>query len=216
VVKLTLLTSAIVLFSAAVPSANAMTAAGEASTSRTLVNGARANAGLASLPIDPRLERIAREHSAHMAERGSISHSDDLGREASAEGVDWGWLGENVGVGPDARTIHDGFMRSPHHKEVVLHRDASAIGVGVTIGEDGRVYLTQVYAKLRGARPAQVVAERRTIHAAAARLIPAAPPTPEARERSADPNVVIDGIVSRGVFAPIDGHRRAGWSANGR
>lgn len=189
-----------VLTTLLVPQAHALTASDEASTSQALVNAARANAGLTSLPSDARLERIARAHSARMAERGSISHSEHLGRNATAEGVDWGWLGENVGVGPDARTIHDGFMHSPHHREIVVHRDANAIGVGVVIGQDGRVYLTQVYAKLRTAAPAPVASERATVRAASSRLVIEAEPAPRVRTPSPDPNVVIGGVVRLGVF----------------
>jgi uncharacterized protein YkwD len=196
-----LLTCALVLGAAAAPSARAMTTSGEESTSRSLVAAARRDAGRPALRVDGRLDRIARAHSAAMAERGAISHSTSLGAEVSDAGIEWRWVGENVGVGPDARMIHRGFMDSPSHRDVLLKTEGNAIGVGAALGTDGRLYVTQVFAKIVAEEPAPAVAMSAPMRAAPA-VAPAAPtpqPKPVAEAETPDPNVVIGGIVPAGV-----------------
>jgi hypothetical protein len=199
------------------PARAATTASRESSTSRALLDAARADAGLRVLEVDTRLERVARAQSERMAERGAIEHNGHLGQDVSATGVDWRWLGENVGVGPDAELIHDGFMASPSHRAVVVHTDANRIGVAAAIGKDGRVYITQVYAKILAPQHAPVAAaeaapvQTTRVRAAAAQLLPDAHDA-----SSADPNALIHGVVAQNVFEAMRGRPRGGLSAVGR
>jgi hypothetical protein len=199
VVKVALVATAALLVACIVPTARAMTASGEASTSRTLVNTARRDAAVSVLPADERLQRIAQEQSERMAAQGSIFHNTHLGEAVTSAGIDWRWVGENVGVGPDAKLIHDGFMHSPHHYEVLMHADANAFGIGAVVGKDGRLYITQVYAKEVSARPPVAApAPTRTAPRPTAASPPPARRTIVARS---DPNALIHGVVPRDTFA---------------
>jgi hypothetical protein len=212
-VKLASITSALILAALVGPSAHAMTASGEASTSRALVASARRDEGRSALRLDARLERIARAQSEEMARRGAIYHNPKLGDEATAAGVDWRWVGENVGVGPDARLIHDGFMNSPHHHEVLMRPDANAFGIAAAIADDGRLYITQVFAKVVSA-PEPAVAVSAPMRAAPVAVVPSAPaPKPAIRIETPDPNVVIGGVVPHGLSA-LDA-RRPGVTRSG-
>jgi uncharacterized protein YkwD len=195
VIKLVLVTGALLLATCVVPPASAAPAAEqEASTSRTLTQAARRNAGRSVLRLDAHLAGVARAQSQQMAARGSIFHNTHLGEDASVAGVDWHWLGENVGVGPDAGLIHDGFMNSPSHREVLLRADATAFAIAAAFGKDGRLYITQVFAKLVAPEPVAAAAAMR-----AAPEAPPAPSMPKKIERTPVPNAVIDGVVAHGL-----------------
>jgi hypothetical protein len=56
----------------------------------------------------------------------------------------WRWVGENVGYGPDWRTVETAFMNSPGHRANILDRDYSQIGIGVVISGN-RIWITQVF-----------------------------------------------------------------------
>jgi uncharacterized protein YkwD len=207
-VKLASITAAVAIATWLAPSAVAVTAAGETATSRSLVNTARRDADLASLPVDLPLQRIAQDQSERMAAQGSIFHNTHLGDAVSAAGIDWRWVGENVGVGPDAKLIHGAFMNSPHHREVLLHPDGNAFGIGAAIGKDGRLYITQVYAKIVPSRP---VAEGHPVRAAPKARPVARPPAPRTVGAPSDPNALIHGVVPHDVFGVTPRGAR-GWN----
>ena len=215
-VKLALLTTAALLATALAPSADAMTASGEAAASRALVDSARLDAVRSALSVDARLERIARAQSEEMAAQGRVSHNTNLGNEASAAGIDWRWVGENVGVGPDAELIHDGFMDSPSHREVLLEAEATALGIGAALGKDGRLYITQVYANVVADDPVAVAAPMRAAPAPTTAAVRPPSTRPGRLLRSPDPNAVIGGVVTQTVSGlttdalPTDEQR--GWA----
>jgi len=124
-----------------------------AATSRSLVNSARSAAGLGALAADSRLDSIAQAQAQRMADRDAIYHNPNLKAEADAAGVNWQWIGENVGVGPDVKSVHDGFMASPGHHENIVYSDYNVIGVGVAIGKDGSVFVAQEFAGLATTPP---------------------------------------------------------------
>lgn len=100
----------------------------------------------ASLQVDAELTGIARRWSAKLAADGRLSHNPNLANEVKQ---DWGKLGENVGTGDNAPQIHDAFMRSPAHKANIVDGEFTHVGVGVVIGEDGRIWVTEVFMRLR-------------------------------------------------------------------
>ncbi|MGH2768542.1 MAG: CAP domain-containing protein [Actinomycetota bacterium] len=115
---------------------------GEESCFTEKLNAERAAAGLASLRMDASLLETARRHSQRMAEAVDIFHNTNLAREAPGS---WRSLGENVGVGPDCDLIHTALMKSPPHRKNILDSIFDSLGIGVIIGSDGGVYVTQVF-----------------------------------------------------------------------
>lgn len=63
---------------------------------------------------------------------------------AAAAARNWRWVGENVGFGPEVRTVQEAFMRSAGHRANMLDRDYAQTGVGVA-RRDGRVWVVQVF-----------------------------------------------------------------------
>jgi hypothetical protein len=127
--------------------------ANDAATSRSLVNSARSAAGLAALADDSRLDAIASAQAQRMADRDAIYHNPNLESDADAAGVTWQWIGENVGVGPDVKSVHDAFRASPGHHENIVSRNYNVIGTGVALGRDGSVFVAQEFAGLQSSSP---------------------------------------------------------------
>jgi hypothetical protein len=109
----------------------------------SLTNGERSSA----LTVHAELTSIARRWSAKMAADNRLAHNPNLANEVTA---DWEKLGENVGTGDNARQIHDAFMNSPAHRANIVDPAFTYVGIGVVRGGDGRIWVTEVFMRLRG------------------------------------------------------------------
>jgi hypothetical protein len=133
------------------PAANALTSV--ENCFYQAINRERAAVGHKALALKSDLTSIARRHSNWMAGDGTIYHADpssphykqgdNLAAEVSGN---WWAAGENVGMGPDCRSIHDAFMSSPGHRSNILDRSYNQVGVGVAYDSDGTVYVTEDFA----------------------------------------------------------------------
>lgn len=141
-----LVASTIVLtgFAAAAPAASASSTAESQFVS--LANSARSNKGLRSYSVASDLVSVARRHAQRMASKGTIYHNSSLGSEVSG----WQAVGENVGMGGSASSIHQAFMNSTAHRANILDSDFTQVGMGVAYDADGVMYVTQVFRKPTG------------------------------------------------------------------
>jgi uncharacterized protein YkwD len=114
----------------------------------SLLNESRAAALLPPLHADDTLAAFARSHTRAMVERHALFHSAHDARVASAP-AGWRRLGENVGVGESAETLHAAFMNSPRHRDNVLG-DYDGVAIGSERDQHGQLYVTVVFVK-RGA-----------------------------------------------------------------
>jgi uncharacterized protein YkwD len=112
------------------------------STFVSKINAARAASGRHPLTVRSDLVAVARAQAARMATKNTLYHNPDLTRDVR----NWRWVGENVGYGPDAATVHVAFMNSPAHKANVLDRDYTEVGVG-TVTRNGRLWVAEVFRK---------------------------------------------------------------------
>lgn len=110
------------------------------------INRERATAGRTRLALKDDLTAIARRHSRRMADDHTIYHNRNLGNEVPGK---WWAAGENVGMGPSCRSIHDAFMSSPGHRANIIDRDYNQAGVGVAYDEEDTIYVTEVFAGRR-------------------------------------------------------------------
>jgi uncharacterized protein YkwD len=116
----------------------------------------RKASGLPALVHDPRLAQIARQYSREMAENGEVAHysrrtGSVVDRMLAAKISPAPTLiAENVGSALSAADAERGFMASPGHRDNILNRAITHVGVGVAVGreEGGTVslYFTQVFA----------------------------------------------------------------------
>lgn len=114
---------------------------------RSLANRERAARGLGPLVEAGDLVTVARRHSGRMLSRDEVFHNPNLSSEVGG----WELLGENVGLGASAQDIHDALMASKVHRDVILDRRFTEVGMGVLV-ENGELWVTQVF-RLPEARP---------------------------------------------------------------
>lgn len=120
------------------------------------VNQERAEAGLPPVTEDGGLTALAQQQSAQMAAAGGLFHSSNLGGEVGSVLPSYTGAAENVGYGQSIATVTNSFMGSPTHRSAILGNFNTA-GVGVVVGGDGRVWVTQMFART-GAGAAPVAA----------------------------------------------------------
>jgi len=116
-----------------------------------LTNKERENAGLAPIKADEKLFKVARAHSANMAQKERLGHvldGKDLGgRLRDVDYSSSGW-GENCAAGQtSAKEVVATWMRSAGHRGNILNSRYSEIGIGETV--NGTLYYTQVFATPR-------------------------------------------------------------------
>jgi uncharacterized protein YkwD len=99
----------------------------------SLLNGARATAGLAPLTPDPELRSLALAHTEDMAKNGFFGHispttgsPEDRARRA---GLVVATLGENVAQAATPELAHESLMDSPGHRANMLRPDFTHVGI---------------------------------------------------------------------------------------
>jgi uncharacterized protein YkwD len=130
-----------VLVSGALAAPPARAAAGNVEAAFTnKINQARVAHDLPRLVTRGHLVAVARDWAARMAGQSKLYHNPQLTSDVS----NWRWVGENVGYGPDAASVHVAFMRSPGHRANILDDDYTEVGVGAVV-RDGRVWVAEVF-----------------------------------------------------------------------
>lgn len=126
--------------------ATAPAAGASAGTFTSLLNSERGSGGLAPLSSNGDLAAVASRWAASMASSDQLAHNPQLTSQVSG----WRFVGENVGYGPDAATIHRALMDSPSHRANILDTQYTQVGIGVAqVG--GRVWVAQVFRTPSGA-----------------------------------------------------------------
>jgi uncharacterized protein YkwD len=110
---------------------------------RTYINEARDKRGARRLDRRGFLVRAARRHSRWMADTEQRVHRSDLASYVGNR--DWNVIGENIGYGPSMEVLHDAFMASPPHRRNALDRRYKNVGVGMALGDDGRIWVTVLF-----------------------------------------------------------------------
>lgn len=115
-----------------------------------LTNKERARHDLPPFKVNPLLAKAAREHSENMASQDKLSHVLDGKTPADrvkATGYVYRYVGENVAWGlniPLEQTMAD-WMNSKGHRENILKKEFTEIGLGYAKHKDGKFYCTQVF-----------------------------------------------------------------------
>ena len=116
-----------------------------------MVNAARESEGTAPLRRDPRLDRIAEAHARAMLAAGTLAHDAGDGSpndRVVAAGIQASVVGENVAHAADARHAHRTLWRSPSHRSNLLEPGYDALGVGVARGDDGNLWVCEVFVRI--------------------------------------------------------------------
>lgn len=107
-----------------------------------LINQARHARGLEELRLSDRLSKVARVHSADMAEGAKVLYHSCLTCRIQS----WDWLiaGENVGNAGSIERVHGLFMHSASHRANVLRTPYRTVGLGV-VESGGRLWVTEIF-----------------------------------------------------------------------
>jgi len=97
------------------------------------VNHERTAQSLPALQWDEVLAKAARLHARRMAFYNLVEHQlsgePDLEARLAEVGARFGAIAENIGVGRNPQTIHDGWMHSPGHRNNILNPRMTAVGI---------------------------------------------------------------------------------------
>jgi uncharacterized protein YkwD len=112
-------------------------------------NAERKKAGLEPLKANPKLTAAARGHAANMAKQDKLEHELD-GKTPSDRIKAAGYAGRRTGenIAWNAKTpaaAVNGWMHSPPHKENMLTKEYTEIGVGTARNAKGEPYWVQVF-----------------------------------------------------------------------
>lgn len=122
----------------AAPTAPARTAQEDEMASK--ISGSRWLAGRSPLPFHDVMGDHASGWSGHMAWMNDLQHHPNLTSEANKITSSWQGFAEIVGRGPSVAAVHEGFMRSPAHRDKILG-NWSWQGVGI-VESGGQLWVT--------------------------------------------------------------------------
>lgn len=118
-----------------------------------LTNEERARNKLPALRLNPVLAKVARTHSANMAKHEKMAHVLDGKNQferIKGTGYRYRYAGENVARGTvPMQEIMQSLMDSKGHRENILDKHYTEIGVGLARDAKEILYYTQVFASPR-------------------------------------------------------------------
>jgi uncharacterized protein YkwD len=118
-----------------------------------LTNAEREKEGLKPLRPSLTLFKVARAHSANMAEQMKLSHELDGKKprdRVKGAGYRYYFTGENIAQGQvGLKYVVKGWMDSEGHRKNILSPNYTEIGLGRAVDTNGEAYYTQVFGKPR-------------------------------------------------------------------
>lgn len=116
-----------------------------------LLNRDRAAQNLAPLQWDEHLFKAARQHALLMLNMNQLEHQlpNEPGLEArlAEAGARFTAIAENIAIGQNPETVHDGWMHSPGHRKNILDPRLTSVGIAAVHGPGG-IYAVQDFSQL--------------------------------------------------------------------
>lgn len=114
-----------------------------------LVNRDRAEHKLPPLAWHKELAAVARSHSQDMKANRFFAHKSprtgEVKDRVAAARIPARAAGENLARGDTIEFAERSLMNSPKHRENILHKEFTHIGIGLARGDDGLLLVTQVF-----------------------------------------------------------------------
>lgn len=118
-----------------------------------MLNRARASEKLPALQRDARLDALAAEHAQAMRATAQLAHDVGAGDayiRISPFFPEARLVGENVARAASLAAAHRALWSSPAHRQNLLRREYSVVGVGIAYDEGGEVWVCQLFAARAG------------------------------------------------------------------
>src|SRR5579864_772650 len=100
-----------------------------------LLNHERSTNNLPELKWDDALFKAARQHALLMLDLNMMEHQlpnePALDERLTNAGARFTYIAENIAMGKDSATIHNGWMHSPGHRANILSPRITAVGIAV-------------------------------------------------------------------------------------
>lgn len=115
-----------------------------------LTNAARVRHGRSILSWDSAVSGTARKHSTDMADNDYFSHDNLQGLSPfdriKEDGIGFKRAGENLAYGQSSSIFaHEGLMNSKGHRENILLKDYSSLGIGVSFNQEMQPYYSEEF-----------------------------------------------------------------------
>jgi len=114
------------------------------------VNRERASQGIPPLQWDAHLFKAARQHALLMLNLNKLEHQlpNEPGLETrlAEAGARFAAIAENIAIGHNPETIHDGWMHSAGHRKNILDPRFTSVGIAVVNGPGG-LYAVQDFSQ---------------------------------------------------------------------
>jgi len=119
-----------------------------------LLNHERSTNNLPELKWDDALFKAARQHALLMLDLNMMEHQlpnePALDERLTNAGARFTYIAENIAMGKDSATIHNGWMHSPGHRANILSPRITAVGIAVVRGTGG-LYAVEDFSQSFGA-----------------------------------------------------------------
>lgn len=106
-----------------------------------LLNHERATNNLPEVKWDDALLKAARQHALLMLDLNIMEHQlpnePGLEERLTSAGARFTYIAENIALGKDSATIHNGWMNSPGHRANILSPRITAVGIAAVRGAGG-------------------------------------------------------------------------------
>lgn len=106
-----------------------------------LLNHERVSQNLPQVNWDDALFKAARKHALLMLDLNVLEHQlpgePGLEERITVAGARFTFIAENIAVGKDSATIHNGWMHSPGHRANILSPRVTSVGIAVVRGTAG-------------------------------------------------------------------------------
>lgn len=106
------------------------------------INKARARRDRKPVDIDMQISAVAGTHSRAMKREAELRHTGE--RKLRERVTRWELLGENVGRGGNVDSLHQAFMESEGHRQIVLDEKFRYVGVGIARDEN-QIWVTVLF-----------------------------------------------------------------------
>ncbi len=114
---------------------------------RTLTNAERHRRSLGSLAVGPCVTKYAVAWAKHMAKTRVLVHQN---LQPIMKACRLAWVGENIAYGYQTpKAVVAAWMKSPGHRENILRKQFTRIGVGAAKDKNGVYWVSQVFSRPR-------------------------------------------------------------------